>query len=445
MSIKLCYDGDSFDHKKLNKHGARCRQEIIALASTVHLPYQDPRSFVKLPFDQKTIDTIKEHAEELLSLLPMLLVVVGIGGSNLGAKAVYDAIVAGNYQGNIPEVLYMDTVDTNKVSRIIFAMHQRLQLGQEVIVAIITKSGTTTETIANATVIIHVLKQYHPRTYQKFLVIITDKNSKFARVARQERWRLVTIPPCIGGRFSVLSAVGLLPLAIAGIRIDELCRGACAMHRRCCMQTLEENPAISSATRLYQAYQEGYYIHNFFPFSTSLEALGLWYRQLMAESIGKKYDRDGQCVCVGITPTVSLGSTDLHSIVELHLGGPGNTYTTFVTCQHSATTINVPHYKPLETLVEHIQGNTLETLMSAMLAGTQQAYAHEQRPYMTITLPEQNAYYLGQFMQLKMLETVYLGVLFNIDPFKQPHVELYKQETRKLLAHEQPTTDSADV
>jgi glucose-6-phosphate isomerase len=148
----------------------------------------------------------------------------------------------------------------------------------------------------------------------------------------------------------------------------------------------------------------------------------------MGESLGKAN--------IGLTPTVSIGSTDLHSVGQLYLGGAKNKFTTFVSTQKQKHTVKIPNFKEFDVLVENIQNKSLSFIMDSILHGVQKAYKNNHVPFCTVVLPEINAYYVGQFLQLSMLEMIYLGKLLKVNPFDQPHVELYKQETRKILAHE---------
>jgi glucose-6-phosphate isomerase len=156
----------------------------------------------------------------------------------------------------------------------------------------------------------------------------------------------------------------------------------------------------------------------------------------MAESIGKSHDKQGKLINNGITPTVSIGSTDLHSVAQLYLSGPRNTFTSFVSVEKNNTNLCLSDNPLLQTLAPTLQNRSLPTIMNAILQGTMAAYRTDKRPFIHLTLPEKNEYYLGQFMQIKMLEIMYLGFLMNINPFDQPSVELYKQETKKLLTQQ---------
>jgi glucose-6-phosphate isomerase len=160
-------------------------------------------------------------------------------------------------------------------------------------------------------------------------------------------------------------------------------------------------------------------------FSTDLESLGKWYRQLMAESIGKKG--------IGLTPTVSIGSTDLHSMVQLYLGGPKDKLTNFVSA-HFNTELKVPYYPEYNELVPHLQKKELNHIMHAILYGTKAAYKKHKRPFTETRLDGKNAYAIGAYLQLKMTEIIMLAHLFKVNPFDEPEVESYKKETRHVLS-----------
>jgi glucose-6-phosphate isomerase len=160
--------------------------------------------------------------------------------------------------------------------------------------------------------------------------------------------------------------------------------------------------------------------------------VGKWYRQLMGESIGKDHKRSGKKKLTGITPTVAVGSTDLHSMVQLYLGGPHDKFTTFVTVP-TKNSIKLPHWKQYDPLVKDIQGKNMGTLMGAILKGVKTAYANQQRPFCEIKLPAKDEYSIGALLQFKMIEMMYLGALLNVNPFDQENVEAYKKETRRIL------------
>ncbi len=392
--------------------------------------YEAPESSINLPFDQHLLQKVKHLASHKKGLGVSGMVVVGIGGSNLGTMAVYQALL-GITNPDFP-LWWADTVDTDQISSLLKIVETSLKNGQKILLTLISKSGTTTETVANGALFLEVFKKYFPTDYQKYVVAITDEGSALWNLAAQERFDHVAIPAQVGGRYSVLSAVGLFPLACAGVDIAQFQMGAKDM----VMQSLDaESDACRSAIVIAQQYLKGYVIHDLFIFDAALESFGKWYRQLMGESIGKEKNLSGKTVHVGITPTVSIGSTDLHSVGQLYLGGPFNKVTTFVDVHDPKHALKVPK-NSLSALVDNISYKSLKQIMDAIIQGTQAAYEEHKRPFMSITIEQKNAYYLGQLLQYHMMQMIYLGALLQVNPFDQPNVELYKTQTRKILAHE---------
>ncbi len=170
-----------------------------------------------------------------------------------------------------------------------------------------------------------------------------------------------------------------------------------------------------------------------FLFAPCLESLGKWYRQLLAESIGKEFDRDGKVVHCGIMPTVSIGSTDLHSMGQLYLAGPNDKMTTFVSVQNHTRSVSIPKKGVFNGLVEGIYGKTSTEIMNAILKGIKRTYQKKKIPFCEIVLDDISPKSLGEFMQFKMMEVMFLGELFNVNVFDQPNVESYKIETKRIL------------
>ena len=200
-----------------------------------------------------------------------------------------------------------------------------------------------------------------------------------------------------------------------------------------CLAEDGANLALQSAQVLAAHLQKGYTINDNFFFHPELESVGKWYRQLMGESVGKEHSLTGETVHTGITPTVSLGSTDLHSVGQLYLGGPKDKLTTFVSAPNKLVRVEVPQNRIFPELVPMINGKTAEDIMDAILEGVQIAYQKADLPYMQVTLDGINEASLGAFLQFKMLEMMYLGQLLNVNSFDQPNVEAYKVETKRLL------------
>ena len=205
------------------------------------------------------------------------------------------------------------------------------------------------------------------------------------------------------------------------------------MRDTCSNMIVEKNPAAISAAIQYLHYESGKNISDLFLFANDLESLGKWCRQLMAESLGKEFNKKGETVNIGITPVISMGSTDLHSMAQLYLGGPNDKFTMFLRVENSNSQVKLPNLREYSKLVNGIQGKSLESIMSAIMEGTKAAFRKGKRPFMEVKLPCKSEYYIGQFLQFKMIETIYLGFLLGVNPFDQPNVESYKEETRKIL------------
>jgi len=380
---------------------------------------------------------VKQIVEDKSHLKPEYLVVVGTGGSNLGTIAVQEAVLGKLYNQLDPavKVLYADTTDSDYISNIIQLIEPALKRDGSVLVNGISKSGTTTETIANFEIILNLLRRYM-KDYERYVVVTSDKGSKLWNLALEKGFDVLEVPEMVGGRYSVLSPVGLFPLGLLGLNIEQLLEGARYTRDLCIQSDIEKNPAAICAAVKYLHYLEGKNIFDLFLFSNDLESVGKWHRQLMAESLGKEFNKKGERVNIGFTPTVSIGSTDLHSMAQLYLGGPYDKFTSFVCVEKNNWDINVPRLEGYSELVSGIQGRSLKTIMDAILEGTKRAFRRDKRPFVEITLPDKSEGSVGQFLQFKMIVTVYLGCLLNVNPFDQPDVESYKRETREILSPE---------
>lgn len=427
--IVFKYDNAGIPKTTLYSTAKRLIPEIKKIANAT---YDDPRASAHLPEDEDALNVIQAAIKLKQKLKPELLIVAGIGGSNLGTIAVHEAINGKNHNlTSAPEIHFADTIDPDKLAAIRERMQHYLRQGKKVLLNVVTKSGTTTETIANFEFLLNVLKR-HRKDADKYVMVTTDRDSKLWQLAITKGWSLLEIPKNVGGRYSVFTAVGLFPLGMLGINIKQLLAGARDMRAKCINENIKQNPAALGASLIY-LHSKKRAIYDHFLYSTDLESLGKWYRQLMGESIGKEHSTRGKKVNKGITPTVSIGSTDLHSMAQLYLGGPHDKFTNFVTT-HFNTNLKVPTYPAFDQLVPDLQGKEYHTLMTAILDGVKIAYKKGKRPYTETRLDGKTEETIGAFMQLKMTEMMLLGRLLNVNPFDQPNVEQYKKETRRILA-----------
>jgi glucose-6-phosphate isomerase len=433
-AVSLITDHCLISDSELHTTMQQIREEITRMKQACTIGYQDERASLNLPNDENMLEQVKQIVEEKKELHARYLIVVGIGGSNLGTIAVHEALHGRTYNEHDPplKVLFADTVDPDLIDSIIRLITPVLKAGENIIINAVSKSGGTTETIANFEVLIDVLQRYRP-DYAQYIVVTTDQGSPFWNLAKKKDFSILEIPKNVGGRYSVFSAVGLFPLGMLNVDLDALLHGARFMRDQCFQPNYEGNPAALSASLIYLHHTKGINIHDLFLFSTDFESIGKWYRQLMGESIGKEFTRDGTPVFTGITPTVSIGSTDLHSMAQLYLGGPYDKFTTFVRIDHPYTTVTLPDFPDYSPLVHNIQKSSLDRIMDAILKGVQSAYRKKNRPFMEVVLSDKSAETIGQFLQFKEMEMMFLGSLMNVNPFNQPNVEDYKVETKRIL------------
>ncbi len=430
-SIDWTYSG--LTPARLKQYEKRLNHEVGKMKAASKMVYSDARASINLPVDEDNLKLAKRLANKHKKAV--LVVVVGIGGSNLGTWAVQEAVLGKLHNlnpGKKPQIVYADTVDPDSISNIIGLVRSTINKRRHVVVNIVSKSGGTTETISIGEYIIEYLRRMgkDPRNH---VVFTTDYDSKLWNFAYDNQYDALPMPKKVGGRFSVFSTVGLFPLALAGVNIRELLEGAAHMRAQCLRET--DNPAIIRAAMLADSRNDGKNIADNFYFKLDFENLGKWYRQLMGESIGKEWDAEHkQQVWMGITPTVSLGTTDLHSMAQLYFGGPHDKFHTIYTVKNWNKDIKIPKKPMYSTLVPNIQGKKFTTIMDSVVKGVIAVLKKQNRPFCVVELPDSKEFAIGALMQLQMMEIMYLGAYFGLNPFDQPNVEAYKTETKRILA-----------
>ncbi len=261
---------------------------------------------------------------------------------------------------------------------------------------------------------------------------VCDERSPLYALAEANGLLKLTIPEPVGGRYSVLSAVGLLPLFLSGVSLKGLLNGARSAVKAC-VKDSASNPAIISAGMVHEAYRKkGIGTHNTFLFNPELESIGKWYRQLMGESVGKLHDIKGREVRAGITPIVTVGSVDMHSMVQLLYGGPRDKVTNFIFARPTRK-VRVPSNSLFSGIVKGLGGKTYEQIMRAIMAGNTAAYAKNKQLNATFELPNISESSLGYYLQFRMIEMMYIAKLMGVSAFDQPSVEDYKSVTRRRL------------
>ncbi|NPA52773.1 MAG: glucose-6-phosphate isomerase [Aquificae bacterium] len=398
------------------------RHFIVDIHSKIQKEKEKKFFFTKLPY-QDTYE-IEEYASYIRKEFDYF-VLIGIGGSSLGAQMLFESLTWLNHNHfDFPKFYVLDNVDPEKFE----AVMERIEI-EKTCFNVVTKSGSTVETIANFAIVLDILKQTIGKDYKKHLVFTTDPEKGFLRAFGNEHGiKMFDIPPKVGGRFSVLSAVGLLPAAVVGIKIDQLLKGAKKMDLICSIEEhVEHNPAYLIAVLHYLAnMRRGKNIAVMMPYAQRLTAFVDWWRQLWAESLGK----DG----LGQTPVKALGTVDQHSQIQLYRDGPRDKIITFIQVENFERDLKIPENIPEE--ISYLKGHTLSEILNKELLGTKAALIKSKIPNLTITLDEINPYNIGMLIYMYELATGFSGYLYKIDPFDQPAVEEGKNFTYALMGRE---------
>ena len=270
---------------------------------------------------------------------------------------------------------------------------------------------------------------------RKHIVAITDpKDGSLRAEATAEGWATLAVPSNVGGRFSLLSPVGLLPALLGGVDVDELLAGAHAMAKRCETPELRDNPAgILAAVHVLQHRLRARPIAVMMPYSDRLRPFAAWYVQLWAESLGKRVNRAGQVVEMGPTPIAAVGATDQHAQMQLFMEGPRDKVLTFIRVADPGRDLTIPQSKGANA---YLGGATLNTLLDAEREGTTQALASDGRPSLTLSVERLDAFAMGALFFLYEAATAFAGELYGVHAFDQPGVELGKRLAYGLLGRE---------
>ncbi len=408
-------------------------------AAVAHARLADLKKSGKIGFfTQHEMDTkpIKKYAAKVREKYENF-VVLGIGGSALGTLAVNQAInhsfshlLTKRKRNGYPRLFVADNIDPDQ-------FHDLLKVTdpKKSIYNVISKSGTTAETMSQFMIVVDMLNNALKGKWKKRMVVTTDPAKGLLReIVNEHKLESFEVPPNVGGRFSVFSAVGLLPLACAGVDIDELLAGAARMAERCAEPDLNKNPAYLFASLMYLAdTTRKKPMLVMMAYSSKLYGIADWFRQLWAESLGKRYSLDKKEVHTGQTPIKALGATDQHSQVQLYVEGPHDKVVVFLEVESFKETMGIPHAMAGKPELAYLAGQSLNALIKTEMEGTQYALTTHHRPNMAIRLPELSEYTLGQIIYLLEHATAFAGGLYNIDPFDQPGVEFGKNYAYAMM------------
>lgn len=467
--------GFVFDYENLYGEGKVTEADVEALADRIRLAHRavehmratgevrghlskdgEPERvlFSQLPYVMEghlnspaSIKRLKDFGESLRYKVDTV-VSFGIGGSFLGNKVFFD-MHCGEFwnsqsqkeRNGYPKLYFNgNNIDARRTSEMIAHLVADARVkkahGQtepyKVMLIVMSKSGGTLDTMSTFMVVYEALKQQNP-LIEIEVVAVTDpaggeKATLLKRLADEQGWSTFSIPDGVGGRFSIFSEVGLVTAACIGLDIDAFLAGARDMDEACRTPDIWQNPAmLNSVLKYLAAANHGRDIEVFMPYADYLKSLAEWYVQLLAESLGKRYDREGRDVFYGRTPIVAVGTTDMHAQTQQHQEGKKDKVVQFVKIEKWDHDPVIPDAFSSAKKLSEISGLRLSQALEVALESNAEALISEGRFNATFVLPQLNAYHLGELLYLLALSIAYEGELANVDGFDQPGVEAYKR------------------
>lgn len=396
------------------KDATEYRDEVLDIISKQNS--KRPEYALAHAFSPALSDTLSDIQKQFKGIKH--LVVIGIGGSNLGLEAIHSALGQKKVKLSV-----LDTIAPYEMDILIESL-KKYKSATQFAVCVISKSGGTPETVVNTAVLIEVLQKQFGKAVLNQFIFIGNENSELLAYGKKQKATCLPMPTAVGGRYSVTTEVGLVPLVLLGHDVDSFISGVADA-----ASDEFEVLIAEDAARLAGYIQKGYHHYNFFAFEKRLQILGAWYRQLFAESLGKAETKSKKPFSKGMLPTVTT-ATDLHSIGQLYLSGFPGVYTDFVTFDDSEH----EHAIPKAGIGKLYGAFSDQEIVTAIYGGVVTAYQGRSLPYRSVIFDDDNLVYsLGLFMAMRMREVMYTAHLLDLNAFDQPNVELYKHNTKKIL------------
>ena len=372
--------------------------------------------WTKDPANTDTIEKVKEIATFATEKKIKTVVWIGIGGSGLGPKVLQEVFES----PQTPEFVLLDTIDPYMLK-----MYDELIDWSSALVVIVSKSGGTLEPMS---VFFHCwerLKTARGEEASDYCIGVTDpKEGNLRTFCLEHGIRTLPIPKDVGGRYSIFTPVGLLPVALLGGDVDQFVKGALDIDKNCKNIVPDENPAAMLAgVQFLLDTKRDYRVRVIMPYSQRLESVARWNQQLIAESLGKVETNNP-------IPLASIGTQDQHSLLQQWMAGPRKQWHIFIR-EIEKEEFSVP--ETVDQTFKHIAKKPYGDLLDACYEGTSAALTKAKRPHVTIGLQKLDEYHLGQLFYLFLCEVVRLGKLYRIDPYGQPAVEVGKKITKQIL------------
>ncbi|MBI2995564.1 MAG: glucose-6-phosphate isomerase [Candidatus Melainabacteria bacterium] len=408
-----------------------CQDKVFNIIANLYSSKSDPQAmagWLNLPCDLKMFEEINNFVQGILSSERYEhLLVLGIGGSSLGAQAIIEGLNTPLWnrlsKGKRKEFLTVDFID-NLDPVIIRTILSRLKLNKTLFV-VASKGGSTVETIIPMLVIKKWLQEEACDFYKQCVFVTTENKGLLFDIGKRNSVTMFFIPENIGGRYSVFSPVGLLPIALCGVDINEIRAGILEADNLCKLQDLKLNLAASIALCAYFSYVANKTIFVLMPYSTCLKRFVDWFIQLWAESLGKSRR--------GSTPLGAIGATDQHSQIQMFNEGQNDKLVCFVKINKHKRDLTIPDFSSESQEFKLYADHKIGEVLNIELDATRRALTENERPNFTITLPELDEYYLAKLMYIFEVATAATGNLLGVNPFNQPGVELAKKYTREAL------------
>ena len=428
-TIKVEFDNARVFEKNLMKYA----KQVVEIHNKLHEKAKDKKEFcgwLDLPtdYDKKEFEKIKKSAKKIQSDSDILLV-IGIGGSYLGARATIEALTNTFYnmqdksQRKTPQILYVgNNLSTNYIRDLIDYIGDK-----DISINVISKSGTTTEPAIAFRIFREIMEsKYSLKEARNRIYVTTDaKKGALKELAKKEKYTTFTIPDNVGGRYSVLTAVGLLPIATAGIDIDKLMEGARIAQDKYSDENLKYNECYKYAVIRNMLYEKDKNIELLVTYEPKMHYFIEWWKQLFGESEGKEQK--------GIYPSGAEFTTDLHSLGQYIQEGRRNLFETVINIENSENDIIMKAEEDDLDKLNYLEGKTLDYINKKAMEGTIKAHVDGDVPNIKINIKKLDEFSIGQLIYFFELACAMSGSILGINPFNQPGVEKYKNNMFRLL------------